>query len=144
MNNDRFKFRLWAASNDYFTFPHKMIYGNVVEWIDDELCISRDCGAAQRGAALNDTAILMQCTGLKDKNGKLIFEGDIIQSSGEIFEVKWADYTGNWGLYQDEEYQLDMSSRCGDAVRDTHRGIILGNIYENPELLDKDLQILRG
>ena len=71
---------------------------------------------------------IMQCTGLKDKNGKLIYEGDIVKDLiiPEIFYiVKWF----NSGFYLE-------STISGSFLKfnDTQQEVI-GNIYENPELL---------
>jgi hypothetical protein len=69
--------------------------------------------------------ILMQFTGLKDKNGKEIYEGDIL-GDGIVVEVQFHD--GKFvGVQSNKKYSL--GDCCGNYGR------ILGNIYENPELL---------
>ncbi len=75
-----------------------------------------------------DDCILMQYTGLKDKNGKEIYEGDIITIyEGEIMaEVKFKN--GAFCYFYDNEH--DFTDFGNDAE-------IIGNIYENPELLEK-------
>ena len=84
--------------------------------------------------------LVSQYTGLKDKNGKDIYEGDIVNSGlGEIFyntkkakfQVKWHDEVfkrvrGNNQNYNDGE---DLFMNCEIAWE------VIGNIYENTELL---------
>uniref|UniRef100_A0AAU8AU89 YopX protein n=1 Tax=Dulem virus 31 TaxID=3145749 RepID=A0AAU8AU89_9VIRU len=96
---------------------------------------------------------IMQCTGLKDKNGKLIYEGDILDlyvSSKKLYryEVKYEigsfmlvsqdkifDFPNVWNdnvyplsqLYYEYQNEENCIYECE----------IIGNIYENPELLEK-------
>ena len=89
--------------------------------------------------------ILMQYTGLKDKSGKEIYEGDVLDGdtyTGKVI-IKFGahetstDYYacnayGFYGLAQyDNTYSLDCCLHSEDAK-------IIGNIYENPELLEKN------
>lgn len=74
---------------------------------------------------------LMQFTGLKDKNGKEIYEGDIIKGDtyGHILEVIWDEgYCGFSPFLDliDGDYTGEDWGRCE----------VIGNIYENPELLE--------
>lgn len=73
---------------------------------------------------------LMQSTGLKDKNGVEIYEGDIIKNSyDEIYTVKWFDAS----FYLEEKYN------GGFDYHELHfedNKKVIGNIYENPELLE--------
>jgi uncharacterized phage protein (TIGR01671 family) len=64
---------------------------------------------------------VMQYTGIKDKNGKEIYEGDIVKAGYSKSVIKFQEF-----LYKDYEYGLD------NIVT------IIGNIYENPELLEKE------
>lgn len=76
-------------------------------------------------------AILMQSTGLKDKNGKLIYEGDIITDGIDKYVVEWD---------MDEAYLRFCARANGTRVYYTFEQLlsyeVIGNIYENPELLE--------
>lgn len=73
---------------------------------------------------------LMQFTGLKDKNGKEIYEGDIIKFSH--FEERKNGVV----IYQVDSYRLSVGSwLCDFGATDAIDGLeIIGNIYENPNL----------
>ena len=77
--------------------------------------------------------ILMQFTGLKDKNGKEIYEGDIIQILGGEYEqgfYEWDEKVQIKDLIYDG-YNLMMTiSQIGNQAIE-----VIGNIYENPDLL---------
>lgn len=77
---------------------------------------------------------VMQYTGLKDKNGKEIYEGDILQDGKkQNGQVLWAH--NSWLIeWNERDYQ---GHRTYDKMIDDCFGYgeIIGNIYENPELL---------
>lgn len=84
---------------------------------------------------------LMQCTGLKDKNGKLIYEGDIVKYMYYNPEryTKWIvvfnQNTLEFGLKgcgHDGYLRLTSYSIINNKVE------VVGNIYENPELLKEN------
>jgi len=87
-----------------------------------------------------DRHILMQYTGLKDKNGKEIYEGDIIQCP-KYYETPEYGYNpielaghvvfeeGAWRLSEGSYLHNEHESYGGDLE-------VIGNIYENPELID--------
>jgi uncharacterized phage protein (TIGR01671 family) len=88
---------------------------------------------------------LMQYTGLKDKNGKEIYEGDIIKIQGKIDpshyekeflteQVEWVDGMGCWNITTHMLYNaLGQTLENKYAMRSELT--VIGNIYENPELL---------
>lgn len=77
--------------------------------------------------------LVRQCTGLKDKNGKLIYEGDIIKLYGKNYKVIFEKHAAYFGLFisKKETYRLN------DIHTQTSEIEIIGNIYENPELLEE-------
>ena len=80
-----------------------------------------------------DEIELMQSTGLKDKNGKEIFEGDILfgHAGDDFWEIVEFDIEeGKW-IRRDIWYNSKLGLSENNKFME-----ILGNIYENPELLE--------
>ena len=80
-----------------------------------------------------DEIELMQSTGLKDKNGKEIFEGDILKSNKYITSV----------FYERGAYCVKFCRTTNTTVTmnvisfiEKYKTKVIGNIYENPELLE--------
>ena len=82
-----------------------------------------------------DEIELMQYTGLKDKNGKEIYEGDIVKINVDRACVKWNDKYGYFQLVPIGDYYFD-SDVIGQALEYVEAEVI-GNIYDNPELLEE-------
>ena len=112
------------------------------------LCDSIECAGLNNNdkAATSDNEdrfILMQYTGLKDKNGKEIYEGDIVKVDFWEFKnhkrikyyergvIKWFDWKCGWMLETGKDRFIDL------FIGEFHFEVI-GNIYENKELLKKE------
>lgn len=81
----------------------------------------------------SDDYVLMQYTGLKDKNGVEIYDGDILKCFGDIAKVVW---DSNDALYR---YVYNSGGERYMEILGTHsyeHFEVIGNIYENPELLE--------
>lgn len=121
---------------------HLQLQGNSWKIVDIDF-------GSQRWSSWNDPHIILsQYTGLKDKNGKEIYEGDVLidsqYKSSCKYVVKWDEdnccYVGKSN--QGDKYgafTLKMSVDCGYDKKKFNSYIkIIGNMYENPEILDKD------
>lgn len=71
-----------------------------------------------------------QYTGLTDKNGKKIFEGDILKIDGSIYCVKF--HNGTFGVVVKNGGYAGAIPKVANYVQDFVE--IIGNIYDNPEL----------
>lgn len=82
-----------------------------------------------------EDVVLMQTTGLQDKNGKTYYEGDLVKWDNEIFQVKFDKYQfvleGFYEPRQDVPYDFFSEGAYKEAE-------IIGNIYENPNLLEEE------
>ena len=81
----------------------------------------------------DDRVIFMQCTGLKDKDGWLIYEGDVVSDGFDKYVVEWCEYN-----VQFEFRDLSEEFKVVYTIEQLMPLEVVGNIYENPELLKGD------
>ena len=132
MNCDRFKFRVWDRGS-YSTETHVLTQGG-------KAIIVTKVKGLPAFFCVHEQAIVEQCTGLKDRNGKLIYEGDIVsfQSRGLFFKgtVVWTQEEvfseinlGRFHIklleYQGCEYEFMDYSRDRDSLE------VVGNVHED-------------
>lgn len=86
-----------------------------------------------------EEVVLMQSTGLKDKNGKEIFEGDIVRNGTDVADIKRHPTLGFYTVVNGKEGFFGDGMSIDDFEEDAEEFSeiieIVGNIYENPELL---------
>lgn len=121
------KFRAWWIQDEVMT------HIDTLEFLQGGIRVSDGCWHEK---FLGDEVILMQSTGLKDKNGVEIFEGDIV-----LFTIE-----DGFDYVYGKPGRINLSLQWGAGVRASSRGNyplrkcrevrIIGNIYENPELLE--------
>ena len=129
------KFRAWDKRfsefvEDFFVSEDGKIYKKSID-TGYGIAISRET---------SDEVILMQSTGLKDKNGKEIFEGDILIVSDEHSWVEVVSYNQGKAMFVTEEINREFKVPETPLYDLFNTNIfkfeIVGNIYENPELLE--------
>ena len=124
------KFRAWDKKEN------RMEYCPGVKRMEDWL--SPDINGLIKHCQEDEDYILMLYTGLKDKNDKKIFEGDIVN----VYHTWWGDGKISWRarIQWNEESAgfrlVDKESSIG-MLWCSSRVKVIGNIYENPELLEK-------
>lgn len=133
--NDRFKFRVYVTEND--AYPEKVGYVNTEDFYihpdGEESYFNADYDFAE--------SVIEQCTGLKDKNGKLIYEGDIVLKSDvsaigysrtRVCKVHWHNDWLSWAI----------TTQYGDTYElsefESQQYEIIGNIHENKDLLENE------
>lgn len=137
MDNSRFKFRAWDKRRELMSNPFDITDIRAEEY-DGSAWLADCCFSGLNDGW--DNFELMQFTGLKDKNGKEIYEGDIITNETEIVVSEYGvlDYTGE---FQKTKCSVTYNSHfcMFNLTEDVHHGKfeVIGNIYENPELLNK-------
>lgn len=86
-------------------------------------------------------AEIMQYTGLKDKNGKEIYEGDILSYPQEeqTISVRWDKTGANWQFDEHEGFDDGVGRGNWDfKMGIANNSEVIGNIWENPELLKEE------
>lgn len=127
------KFRAWDKSNKKMCDVKALSAFN-----DGEVTIKRDGENASYVVPI-ERVILMQSTGLFDKNGVEVFDGDIVnaydtdRNEGQIY--KTVNLTGVV-TYHENAFCLKQGNVLNDLWVHSEEFEVIGNIYENPELLE--------
>lgn len=130
------KYRAWISEADTMTnnlkgidFENETVVLKKFYW-EDGFPVEEEVFEVEIG-----NAIIMQSTGLTDKNGKEIFEGDILHHQIQTeytFIVKYDKDNARWyGDGLSRTYRIDIMKDFLQYYK------VIGNIYENPELLEE-------
>ncbi len=118
--NNRFKFRFWNKLRKSFENTYDLKSCEHLDYVVPE-----------------------QCTGLKDKNGKLIYEGDICRIKGTYYDCDYKEYFE----VDDNEKVESLEKFFGETMLkgvysalgcDTLQVEVIGNIHENADLLENE------
>lgn len=122
MNQDRFKFRIW--NGEQMVSPDYITRDGYAHWKEDSIP--------------NSSNKLMQCTGLKDIEGNLVYEGDLVRLMNESVHTKEEYWYPEYIITHDGwsfvlEYKGGGKSISSPEFNLKHRyqGKIIGNIYEH-------------
>lgn len=115
---NRFKFRVWNNRLGYFPSSDAGLI-DYKTWFE---------------LRAMDNSVLEQCTGLKDKNGKLIYEGDIVRHDPTYSDLPYENLKVMWDEENAEFCFFCSQEMFAGQFADEYE--VIGNIHENHELLD--------
>lgn len=124
------KFRIWDEEE------HKMERALAVDWFFKTAITSANpaTNSHPRGVSFRDKdEILMQYTGLQDRNGREIYEGDIIEFVSRLDDSKRIGAVRYWA--GDAAFLIECEREIFFLFHDALSREVIGNIYENPEIL---------
>jgi uncharacterized phage protein (TIGR01671 family) len=137
MSNRAYRFRVWDKKGKEM-FRVIMLSFPVGR---DEIIVSGRGGSISLHGH-KEEKYLLQYTGLKDKNGKEIYEGDMVlvyRTDGDIFKGA-VEYNPEFALFEITQIKYRSLDAIDISLVDsrTRELEVIGNVYENPELLRKD------
>ena len=118
------KFRAWYTPFKGKTIGQEMKYGQIGRLIT-------------HAEMAPDKYVLMQSTGMKDKNGVEIFEGDLVEHDDNL-NGDWETFEACEVVYDKDYAQFCFKWDAGNFLTDYRNLNVIGNIYENPELLEEE------
>lgn len=132
MKQDRFKFRFFIEHNNFYPkIEGIMLYEDFFVKSDGQVSFGGSDNNYSRG-------ILMQSTDFKDKNGKLIYEGDILASNTILLPFRKIKYQVYYNINEKRFFIRSLLSENTNvplSMLNLEKTEIIGNIYENKNLI---------
>ena len=134
MNKDRFKFRFWNKSKNRYINTEKLVLNDRTYTQVGTKRMNNGTYCSYIVNEYNTSDIIPeQCTGLKDKNGKPIYDGDIVRTSGcykdGVYIICWNEDDAEYDLYNKDNYFIYQLVNRFNSVE------VIGNIHENADLI---------
>lgn len=122
----------WAEGNLIHAKKDYYICKNPYECMDEYSSLNGQ-SYGFGGFKFVDPSTICRCTGLKDKNGKLIFENDIVAGKMYLDHGQWGESVDDKRIVEwDDDYARFIP--CSYMKLDKYE--VIGNIFDNPELLE--------
>ena len=144
--NDRFKFRVWDIKQQKYRQRTHHEADTCINCLSGKVLFGE--GIEIYGEEDDKDVTLEQCTGLKDKNGKLIYEGDIVKGKATIGEggfeylgcIRWCYQSEliGWHIEDIDGGAWELKQAHAKISADNITGEVIGNIHENADLLGED------
>ena len=133
------KFRAWHKKGKMMFSAENMGQDQLTLSVDGRGFINVSGDSTELSEFITDM-LPMQYTGLKDKNGKDIYEGDILKKENLKAKVFWDDTDLAFKAISNDgdkygPYYMDLKSNSEHNKKEIKKIEIIGNIHENPELL---------
>lgn len=135
---DRYLYKAKRLDNEEWVAGHYVkgldMYAKEVHLIFEPTTIFYSIGETDGWSEI-DPSTICQCTGLKDKNGKLIWENDVVNLKNGKGVVIWdkAEWRIKW--IKDTIWRKDLHFWVNE---DDWKCEVIGNIFDNPELLENE------
>ena len=126
MKSNEIKFRAWDKHKKEWRWNNKTLIDLAVDYSKTE--------AEDNPFYEYDDLEIMQYTGIKDKNGKEIYEGDICEdkNNGDRVLIKYDLHGSRFATWTNENNPTNVSA---EKIIDDWGYVVIGNIYKNKELI---------
>lgn len=132
---DRFKFRVWDKENEIW-----LESGDCSLSMDGELTVLGMDAYGETMFCDSKNYLIEQCTGLKDKNGKLIYEGDIVRvleqyktnTTEQLYPMMFNEKVAKFGFKHPDGHFFYFTNNEDISYE------VIGNIHENADLLGEE------